>query len=208
MWKMTIGLGLVSAMVASGGRLADAPHPRLWFTPAMETEVRAKVAADPLAAKLQAAALSEAERVLTERPCRYELPDGKRLLAESRRALKNVMLTAWAWRLGGGEKFRLRAIAELEAACALKDWHPPHFLDTAEMATAVALGYDWLYPTLSPAQRTMCERAIIDKNVHIGDNVVITPEGKPENMDGENFYIRDGICCIPKDAIIPSGTWI
>ena len=31
------------------------------------------------------------------------------------------------------------------------------------MATAVALGYDWLYPTLSPAQRTMCERAIIDK---------------------------------------------
>jgi len=52
------------------------------------------------------------------------------------------------------------------------------------------------------------ERAIIDKNVHIGDNVVITPEGKPENMDGENFFIRDGIVCVPKDAVIPSGTWI
>ena len=52
------------------------------------------------------------------------------------------------------------------------------------------------------------ERAIIDKNVHIGDNVVITPEGKPDNMDGENFYIRDGIVCVPKDAVIPSGTWI
>lgn len=60
------------------------------------------------------------------------------------------------------------------------------------------------------------ERAIIDKNVHIGDNVVITAEGKPENMDGPlgpngeapNYYIRDGIVCIPKDAIIPAGTWI
>jgi glucose-1-phosphate adenylyltransferase len=52
------------------------------------------------------------------------------------------------------------------------------------------------------------ERAIIDKNVHIGDNVVITPEGKPENMDHENFYIRDGIVIIPKGAVIPSNTWI
>lgn len=52
------------------------------------------------------------------------------------------------------------------------------------------------------------ERAIIDKNVHIGDNVVITPEGKPDHMDGDNFYIRDGIVCVPKDAVIPSGTWV
>ena len=52
------------------------------------------------------------------------------------------------------------------------------------------------------------ERAIIDKNVHIGDNAVITPEGKPENMDGPNWYIRDGIVCVPKDAVIPAGTWI
>jgi len=52
------------------------------------------------------------------------------------------------------------------------------------------------------------ERAIIDKNVHIGDNVVITPEGKPDHMDGENFYIRDGIVVVPKGAVIPAGTWI
>ncbi len=52
------------------------------------------------------------------------------------------------------------------------------------------------------------ERAIIDKNVHIGDNVVITPDGKPDNMDSELFHIRDGIVVIPKDTAIPSGTWI
>jgi glucose-1-phosphate adenylyltransferase len=54
------------------------------------------------------------------------------------------------------------------------------------------------------------ERAIVDKNVHIGDGVVITPKGKPENMDGPEgmFYIRDGIVVIPKDTVIPDGTWI
>lgn len=54
------------------------------------------------------------------------------------------------------------------------------------------------------------ERAIIDKNVHIGDNVVITPKGKEENLDGPDglYYIRDGIIVIPKDAVIPDGMWI
>jgi glucose-1-phosphate adenylyltransferase len=52
------------------------------------------------------------------------------------------------------------------------------------------------------------ERAIIDKNVHIGDNVVITPEGKPSHFDGPNYFIRDGIIVIPKGAAIESGTWI
>jgi glucose-1-phosphate adenylyltransferase len=52
------------------------------------------------------------------------------------------------------------------------------------------------------------ERAIIDKNVHIGDNVVITPEGKPAHFDGPNYFIRDGIIVIPKGAAIESGTWI
>jgi hypothetical protein len=27
-------------------------------------------------------------------------------------------------------------------------------------------------------------------------------------MDGDNFFMRDGIVVIPKDAVIPSGTTI
>lgn len=49
--------------------------------------------------------------------------------------------------------FLKRAILELDAASALKDWNPEHFLDTAEMAFAVATGYDWLYQDLTPDQR-------------------------------------------------------
>lgn len=54
------------------------------------------------------------------------------------------------------------------------------------------------------------ERAIIDKNVHVGDGVVITPKGKDDNLDGPDglYFIRDGIVVIPKDTVIPAGTWI
>ena len=161
MWKW-VWLAMAGVSLAAGD-FAKRPHPRLWLPKSTEPAVREKLAKDPLAASLQAIVMTEAGKVLKARTCRYEIPDGKRLLAESRLALHNILHTGWAWRFSGDEKFRLRTIAELEAACALKDWNPSHFLDTAEMATAVAVGYDWLYQTLTPDQRAMCEKAIIDK---------------------------------------------
>ena len=51
-------------------------------------------------------------------------------------------------------------------------------------------------------------RAIIDKNVRIGDGVTITNERGVEHEDGDGYYVRDGIVIIPRSAAIPSGTVI
>src|SRR5580700_8057480 len=63
-------------------------------------------------------------------------------------------------------------------------------------------------PPLGIGRHCVIEGAIIDKNARIGDGVVITAEGKPANVDGENYYIRDGVVVIPKGAVIPAGTSI
>jgi glucose-1-phosphate adenylyltransferase len=63
-------------------------------------------------------------------------------------------------------------------------------------------------PELGIGRNCVVESAIIDKNARIGDGCVITPEGKPENYDGPNFYIREGIVIIPKNGSLPAGTWI
>jgi glucose-1-phosphate adenylyltransferase len=52
------------------------------------------------------------------------------------------------------------------------------------------------------------KNTIVDKNARIGNNVNISPDGKPENVDAPNYYIRDGIVIIPKKAVIPHGTRI
>ena len=44
------------------------------------------------------------------------------------------------------------------------------------------------------------ENAIIDKNARIGNDVIITPPGKPEHVDHALYYIRDGIVIIPKNG--------
>jgi glucose-1-phosphate adenylyltransferase len=63
-------------------------------------------------------------------------------------------------------------------------------------------------PSIGIGRNCVIDRAIIDKNARIADGAVITPEGKPANFDAENYFIRDGIVVVPKNAIIPAGFWI
>jgi glucose-1-phosphate adenylyltransferase len=60
-------------------------------------------------------------------------------------------------------------------------------------------------PRIGIGQNTRIDNAIIDKNARIGNNVVISPQGKPENVDHPLYFIRDGIVIIPKNGIIPHG---
>lgn len=63
-------------------------------------------------------------------------------------------------------------------------------------------------PRMGIGQHCQIENTIIDKNARIGDNVVITPRGKPDTVDHDLYYIRDGVVIIPKGGIIPHGTVI
>ena len=63
-------------------------------------------------------------------------------------------------------------------------------------------------PPIGVGRNCVIDRAIIDKNARIADGAVITPEGKPANLDADNYFIRDGIVVIPKNAVIPAGFWI
>ncbi len=49
------------------------------------------------------------------------------------------------------------------------------------------------------------ENAIIDKNARIGDQVVISPQGK-EDGKYELYTVSEGVIVIPKGTLIPSGT--
>jgi glucose-1-phosphate adenylyltransferase len=50
------------------------------------------------------------------------------------------------------------------------------------------------------------KNAIIDKNARIGDDVVISPEGKSGDEVTDLYWVRDGIMVIPSNTVIPSGT--
>jgi glucose-1-phosphate adenylyltransferase len=52
------------------------------------------------------------------------------------------------------------------------------------------------------------ECAILDKNVRIGDDVVIKPFPDNKDIDHDLYFVRDGIVVIAKNTELPSGTRI
>jgi glucose-1-phosphate adenylyltransferase len=63
-------------------------------------------------------------------------------------------------------------------------------------------------PDIGIGKKCLIQNAIIDKNARIGDNAVIANTKNIDNHDSDNYYIRDGIVIVPKDATIPPDTVI
>ena len=61
-------------------------------------------------------------------------------------------------------------------------------------------------PKVGIGRNCLIQNAIIDKNARIGDNSVLVNRDGIDNYDGEDYYIRDGIVIVPKDATIPPET--
>ncbi|MFA5100374.1 MAG: glucose-1-phosphate adenylyltransferase [Candidatus Omnitrophota bacterium] len=63
-------------------------------------------------------------------------------------------------------------------------------------------------PVLGIGKNCVVRKAIVDKNVRMGDNVQIINKDKLVDFENELCVIRNGIVIIPKGAVIPSGTVI
>ena len=146
--------------------LADSlpAHPRIILTADRLDEIKSLTFTDPFLASQREQLLKRAQAIFTERHVQYEVQGG-RLLFESRRLLDYVLCLGLAYHLTGDSRFRDRVISEIMLASAFPDWHPEHFLDTAEMMTAMALGYDWLYFELTDEQKATVSTAIIEKGL-------------------------------------------
>jgi len=63
-------------------------------------------------------------------------------------------------------------------------------------------------PSLGIGKFCVIEKAIIDKNARIGDEVMIKRKSNAKDVEGKHYVVRDGITIIPKGAVIPSETEI
>jgi glucose-1-phosphate adenylyltransferase len=77
-----------------------------------------------------------------------------------------------------------------------------YFETKADMAENVQLGR----PNIGIGDGSVIEQAIIDKNARIGKNVVIRGRNDRPDEAGEDWFVRDGIVIVPKNAVIPDGT--
>jgi hypothetical protein len=140
-------------------------HPRLLATAEDFAQLKTQVASDAKLQSWHTNLQTQAKEIMSAAPSRYEIPDGLRLLATSRRVMSRVYTLALLYRLDGEQRYADRAWQELAAAASFSDWNPRHFLDTAEMTHAFAIGYDWLYDVWTPEQRATLQQAMVEKGL-------------------------------------------
>jgi hypothetical protein len=140
-------------------------HPRLLATKNDFAKLRADIVTNSTLGQWHAGLRRQADRILSEAPSRYEIPDGLRLLDTSRRVLNRMQTLALMYQLDGSRRDAERAWLELSTAAAFTNWNPRHFLDTAEMTHAFAIGYGWLYDFWTPAQRRVLREAMLEKGI-------------------------------------------
>jgi len=61
-------------------------------------------------------------------------------------------------------------------------------------------------PDIGIGMNCEIKNAIIDKGARIGDNVRLTPEGKPEQYEKDGIYVRDGVLIVSKNTVVPDNT--
>lgn len=140
-------------------------HPRLLLPAGEENAVKANISRSAEWGKMHQAILAECDHLLSVPPVERKMI-GRRLLGTSREALRRIFYLSYAWRLTGDKKYFTRCEQEMLAVTAFTDWNPSHFLDVGEMSLAVAIGYDWLYPSLSATSRNTIATALIEKGIN------------------------------------------
>ena len=167
-------------------------HPRLFFSKVEEETVRSKAKKNPLLSQMIALLQKEADGYLTAQPQQY-IPDVQ-LLSISREEVKRLVTLSMAYRLFKDGKYAKKAEEELVNVSKFPSWHPEHFLDVAEMTTAVAIGYDWCYDFLSEATKTTVENAIREKGFGPAWPVYARTEKTPFNRENNwNMVCNSGM---------------
>lgn len=170
-----------------------APHPRLLVDEDRFVEIKQQVYRDETTKEWYEKLYKDAEAILDETPSRYKFQDAIRMLDTSRTVLERISILSLVYRVDRDERFLERAWQELKAASEFPNWNPDHFLDTAEMTCAFAIGYDWLYEYWTEQQRKIISSAIVEKGLIPASNEYAQNVWWTETTNNWNQVCNGGI---------------
>lgn len=167
---------LLAALSVSGGRTSAqgaSAHPGLLFDASDLDAIRARATSARMA-PVRTRLIARANALLTAAPLlvsttgrgQPDPPGTLKGLTAARRLQGRVLSLAMAFLLTGDLRYRDAAVAQLDHA--ITSWpiwvdtaHPPPYdLMTGEVSLTFGIAYDWLYSSLTPAERTRLREGV------------------------------------------------
>ena len=140
-------------------------HPRLLYTVEDASRINRLVRSDSQVKALQQAIITKADKLVAAEDVQSDDVN----LSLSREYVNRVFTLGMAYRQSGNAKYSDKINSILNYLCSFDSWHPAHYLDVAEMTTAVAVGYDWCYDVLPEETRQKVRTSILTKALSIAE---------------------------------------
>ena len=143
-------------------------HPRVMLVQDDFDRLKAYIGTDPLYTEWFNTLVSKygpGSAEFNKAPVEYYEPD---LLSRSREAMNRIIPMSLLYKLTGDAQYAERIWAEVNALSNFPDWHPAHYLDTAEILYPMAVAYDWLYDYWTPERREIMEEATLKFGLNTG----------------------------------------
>ena len=132
------------------------------LTPGLLKNLKKKLKTDPVVKNMyEAIKLNAAE--IQKQPLLERVLVGRRLLGTSREMLYRMNILGIVYAVEKDPVILKRIDDELKAVCNFVDWHPPHYLDVAEMSMAVAIAVDWAGEDLPKSTVELAKTSLIEK---------------------------------------------
>jgi len=137
--------------------------------------------------------INQADEYLKKEPPVYEKADGLRILTISRDVLERALYLSMAYHISNDAKYKNNLWNVLYAAGTFKDWNDrSHFLDTAEMTAAFAIGYDWLYDAWDEEERQFLKLAMVEKGLKPGAECLNGVRAKSSSTSSTSWPVMKG----------------
>jgi hypothetical protein len=140
-------------------------HPRLFANDKKWSELKKQLRIDSTSRQLFELIKQRAE--ITLKSPSLIAPGVGVFHGEARQMQGRILTLAMTYKLTGNRRFLTGAINQMTELANAFNWRPDHFLSCSESTVAMAVGLDWLYQDLSPAERKLFAEAILEKALKI-----------------------------------------
>ncbi len=138
--------------------------PRLVLNSTIERNLKKKLKTDPVVKNMYKAIQLNAVEV-QKQPLLERVVTGRRLLSISNEMVYRMNILGMVYRIEKDPVILNRINEEVVAVCNFSDWNPSHYLDVAEMSTAVAIALDWTAGKLPKSTIELAKTALIEKGI-------------------------------------------
>lgn len=165
--RMIFLMELLMACMVWGQQRFLPEHPRLLFLESEESEVKELMKTNKEVRQLADFLKAKADSITEVPQLQYGLDPYGQTLHLSRAYVLRLGTLALAYRLYGEKKYVDAVNESVLNVCAYPNWNPHgyNYLDTSEMATAVAIAYDWLYDVLPETTKRKVRECLYERAV-------------------------------------------